>query len=129
MRTFILRLQCVLLLVGLVGCGTLDKSGPYGGDKVLYDADQTITTSAALFHAFVTWEYENRAALAKYPEIKQYADKVRMGAPAWTSTAIKYRDAYLASGAPGDKDALVLALSVLKTTVKEIATYTAKGAQ
>ncbi len=128
MKAIFLRIFSVVILLGLLGCGTLDKTGPYKGDKALYDADQTIVTSASLFQTFASWEYENRAALAKYPDIKAYADRVRLGAPQWTASALKARDVYATTGTPENRDILATAIAVLKTAVKEIGIYTAKAA-
>jgi hypothetical protein len=108
-------LASLLLLPFINGCGTLDSSGVYSGDKTLYAADLTITTSYDLLHTFVSWEYQNRAALASNPEIKKAADAVRANSEKWFSDVEKVRDAYAALPSPENKTALTTALSVLQT--------------
>src|SRR6185503_20873566 len=98
-------------LLVLTSCGTLSKGtpenpSPYGGvtvtgelktpDRVLYDADFAIAIAYDSLHTFVTWEYDNRPALAATPEIKNAADKIRAGAPGWFKSAIAVRDRYSA---------------------------------
>jgi hypothetical protein len=115
MKNKILILSLVLMLCPFLnGCGTLDPAGSYSGDKTLYAADLTITTSYDLLHKFVSWEYTNRAALASNPEIKKSADTVRAKSEAWFADAEKVRDAYAALPSPENKTALVTALSVLQ---------------
>lgn len=119
---------CSLLLVP-AGCGTLDKSGVYAGDKFAYNADLTIVTSQDFLQAFVKWEFDNRAALAGTPEIKQSADAVRKGAKQWISSAIRLREAYAANPTPGNQAALVSALDILHQALTEAAGYMAAAAQ
>lgn len=112
-----------LLALGMTGCGTLNKSGVYGGDKTLYAADLTITTSYDVMHTFVSWEYQNRKALAGIPEIKKYADTVRTGAKKWIATAVALRDAYSASPTQTNADSLNRALNVLREAVTQSTGY------
>lgn len=111
------------------GCATLDKSGVYAGDDVLYAADLAITTSYDILHTYVAWEKENRAALARWPEIKQSADAIRRDAPRWFATAHALRDAYAASPTAENRDGLQTALSVLRIALAEAAGYMARAAQ
>lgn len=120
------QLQLLFLLVAagsLCGCGTLDKSGAYQGDRVLYDADFAIASSYDLLHTFVKWEYENRGALAGKPEIRQAADRVRIEAPRWISSAIALRDAYKSSPTSANRDAIQKALDVLRAAIREATQY------
>jgi len=103
----------------LAGCGTLNPEGPYGGDKALYDADSTITMTYDALHAFVKWEYENRAALASMPEIKHHSDTIRKQAPQWFNSAVAIRDAYQQAPSAGTRDALMSSLAVLRQAMTE----------
>ena len=125
---------CVLGFVGCSGCGSLspgtaDHPSPYGGvtatgelktpDRVLYDADFAIATSYTIIHSFVKYEFDNRAALAGTPEIKQAADRIRAGAPGWFKSAVAVRDAYAKSPTLENRTALSKALDVLQQAVVE----------
>lgn len=107
----------------MAGCGTLDPTGPYHGDKVLYDADVMIATSYETIHTFVTWEYVNRQSLASKPAIKVAADKMRTDAPRWFATALALRDSYQDNPNDGTRDALQRAVDVLRTAMIESTKY------
>lgn len=120
-----------LMMVALFlapGCGSLSPDGPYAGDEILYTADQTIVTSYDLLHTFVTWEYENRAALASQPEIKRAADHVRANAPQWIASASALREAYAANPTPETRRSLQGAIGVLRAALTEAVRYMAAGA-
>lgn len=89
----------LLLLAPLVllGCRSLDPNGIYAGDKILYTAERTTRGAYDTLNAFVSWELENRAALADRPEITQAADAIRRNARQWIDDAIAMRDAYAAN--------------------------------
>lgn len=107
----------------LVGCGTLNPIGPYKGDKVLYDADQVIVTGYDILHIYVTWEYQNREALAVEPKIKASADHVRTNAKKWFSTAKELRSVYVSSATDTNKTALQKAIAVIRAAVVEASSY------
>ncbi len=119
----IASLLVALCAFAFAACGTLEKTGPYQGDDVLYRADVTITTSYQALHGFVTWEYENRAALAGQPQIRHAADQVRQNAEKWTNSAIALREAYAANPTPETKASLVKALGVLQAAMSEATKY------
>jgi hypothetical protein len=96
---------------------------------VLYSAELTITTSYDLIHTFVTWEKDNRAALAKWPEIKQAANLMRANAPQWFKTAHALHDAYKLDPNQDNADALAAILRLLRTSLNEAAGYMARAAQ
>lgn len=123
-------LSILLILSALFvfpGCGTLDKTGVYAGDQVLYQSELSITTSYDVIHTFVTWEKENRAALAKWPEIKTAADSMRAHAKQWKATADALHDAYAAAPTDANRQNLEAALRILRTALAEAAGYMAKA--
>lgn len=122
----VLLLGAVALSGCLTGCGTLDKTGVYNGDKTLYDADLTIATSYEVLHAFVQFEYDNRAMVANTPEVKRYADSIRLGAPQWFATAIALRDAYKTNPAEATRTALQQAIDVLREATIQSTKYLAQ---
>ncbi len=129
------------LLIGFVGCqgcgtlapGTPDKPSPYGGvdatgamktpDRMLYDADFAIATAYDALHGFVTFELQNRAALAGTPAIKEAADKIRAGSPKWFASAVAVRDAYAGNPSAENRTALQKALDVLAQAIVEANRY------
>ena len=125
-----------LLLVGLLcsvlcllaACRKLAPAGVYAGDQLLYQAENTINTSYALIHTYVTWEKDNRVALARWPKIKESADVMRAKAETWFSTAHALRDAYVLAPTPENRAALVRALAVLHTALNEVTKYMALAA-
>jgi hypothetical protein len=118
----------IILPLLLAGCRSLAPEGVYQGDSVLYHADLAIVTSYDVIHAYVKWEHENRAALAVWPEIKQSADAMRKGAPAWFRSAKALRAAYAVEPSEGNAAALQKALGVLRAALTEAAGYMAQGA-
>jgi hypothetical protein len=107
------------------GCGTLSSDGPYAGDQILYTADQTIVSSYDLLHTFVSWEYQNRAALSGQPEIKRAADHVRANAQQWIASAIALREAYAIAPTAETRKSLQNALVVLRAALAEAVRYMA----
>lgn len=111
----------------LNGCATkLAPEGVYKGDAVAYQADNAIVTAYDTLHAFVKWEYDNRAALAKTPEIKNAADVVRNNAQRWILSAQALNDAYQANPTSENKTALEKALATLRTAIAQAVTYLPK---
>lgn len=129
MKKLLLVLALIpVLVLGLTACKPLDPAGVYHGDQVLHSSELTITTSYEVIHAYVTWEKDNRAALARWPEIKQSADAMRKNAKQWFATANALHDAYAANPTPENRDALNTAIAVLRAALNEAAGYMAQAA-
>lgn len=120
-------LAAALLFAG-TACAPLAPGGVYQGDQVLHKAELITTTSYDVIHTYVTWEQENRAALARFPEIKQSADVMRRNAKQWFSTANALHDAYVANPTPENRDALNTALAVLQSALSEAVKYMSTAA-
>ena len=123
----ILGLLSVFLMFNS-GCAPLAPGGVYAGDQILHKSELITTTSYDVIHTYVTWEKENRAALANYPEIKQSADVMRRNAKQWFATANALHDAYAANPTPENGAALTTALAVLQTALNEAVKYMAVAA-
>lgn len=110
-----------------VGCNktTLAPDGTYAGDKVLYQADKTITTTYKQLQKFVAWELKYRAVLPV--EVSRAADTIRLNAKKWIDSASALREAYAASGDRKDRDNLVLALNLINTAIDEAVLYMAQN--
>lgn len=117
MKRFLALLLALPLL--LTGCATLDPAGPYGGDQVLYSADLTIATSYDVVHTFVVWERQNRAALARTPQVKEFADFMRSNYPTYHRAAMSARNVYANSKTKANRTGLVLTLDVLREAVRQ----------
>jgi hypothetical protein len=116
-------LPLLALLLLMTACAKLDPAGPYQGDRVLYNADNTIVTADSVFKSFMKWEYDNRAALAKYPDIRKAADKIRAGNRLWLATAIQARDNYKLIRNTTSERALTDAVQVLTTQFLDAQKY------
>lgn len=120
-RNFLLLLP--LLLLCLPACRDLAPGGVYQGDKVLYEAEQAITEGHALLQEFVTWEKTHRDALAQFPEIRKFADKVYNEGPSWFGSAAALKDAYKSNPTQENKDKLQLAVGVLRTAIQQASVF------
>ncbi len=114
-----------LLGIGLsTGCSSsqkLDPAGVYQGDSFLYNAENTINNAHGLFHEFLTWEFNFRQVLP--PEVSRAADHIRKNEPKWLNSAHAFRDAYVATPTPQNKDKLQLSLNLIRTGLSEAAFY------
>ncbi len=111
----------VSLLVA--GCGSLDSTGVYQGNEVLYQTDVALASSYEVLHGFVQWEYDNRAAISSTPAIKAAADRVRAGAPQWFSSALALRDAWQGNPTPTNQASLQQSLAVIQQATLEAIGY------
>lgn len=116
-KLLVLLLALPMLLVG--GCRSLDPAGPYGGDKVLYSADLTISTSYDVIHTMVSWEKQNRAALSAIPQVREFADLMRSNYPTYHRAAMSARMVYANSKTKPNQTALALTLDVLREAVRQ----------
>jgi hypothetical protein len=122
-------LAVLLVLVGPLGCSTLETPGTYQGDAALYDADVTITTAFALVDTTLKWEKDNRAVLSHISEIKQTCDAIRVKAPPAFKSAIAARDEYEAAKTDASKTKLEIALAVIRRIATEAATLMQENIQ
>jgi hypothetical protein len=73
----LVSLIAVFLLFG-VGCSTIAP----GNDPIVVRAEQTVKAAVTVIDSFLKFEYDNRMVLAtSRPEIKLFADKLRLEAP------------------------------------------------
>lgn len=119
----LLVLVASLLCLSLTGCGTLDPAGPYKGDKALHSADLTLVTSFAVLDTFVKYEYNNRAALASTPKVRELADRLRAQAPLWRTRILALRDVYAVNPSPENHKNLTTGFSVLQEAVHQVSEY------
>lgn len=144
-KVFLSLLSTIAVLavpIGLVGCSggcarnlapggaysTTNAAGLVTQDTALYTADKTIVESYDVLHAFVKFEFENRAALqAASPQVKIAADNVRKNARKWTDSAIASRDVYAASPTPENRNALNDATRVLREAITQAQSFIKSG--
>lgn len=108
---------------GCASKGTLDPAGVYQGDIFAYNADKTITESYAAFDKFVAWEYSHRAALSKWPEVRQSADGIRANAKRWIDQAVAVREAYQFDPTEQNRKSLAGTLAVIRAALAQAAAY------
>ena len=116
-RLFVLFPMIAMTAIFTACQHTLDPEGPYRGDEILFTADTTIANSFDTLHAFVSWEYTNRAALRGVPEIHEAAQFVRANIRTWRDAAIEARDAYAAVPSESNRAALQRAVAVIRAAL------------
>jgi len=125
-RSFLALMLMAVMAIAFTGCkATLDPTGVYHGDAVLFKADQTIGLAYKTLNGFVTWEYKNRETLAKYPEVTKAADFVRLNARDWFLKAVQARELWKAVKSPENQSALETAIGVLDIALKDATTWMA----
>jgi hypothetical protein len=120
-----LLLAATIALPALTGCARLAADGVYSGDKALYAAERATVGAYDAMHAFVNWEYKNRALLAEHPEITKAADDVRLNAQRWLDQVIVLRDVYKSSPSPENRTRMQLAVATLRGALEAAAVYMA----
>lgn len=134
MKTYLKKLDGLLMLLAALclaggmatsqcGCRNLAPNGAYNGQKLLYDAETTITASYGLVNTFLTWETENRRLLAQNPGVTRAADKLRADFPRAYESANALRDAFIAAPSAGTDANLTKALTILRAAMMEAAKY------
>ena len=120
------RLFTLLALCGalfLSACSTtLDKTGPYAGDQILYTADQATATAYDVLDTFLLWEQRTDQTVVP-ANVHAAAEKFRREAPAWFQSAIALRTAYVANPTPENRLKLANALGVLQAALAEATHY------
>jgi hypothetical protein len=105
----------------LAGCGTLDSSGVYHGDKFLYDSDLAFNTAYQAFDSFEKFDLANRAV--ESATVQKEADYIRVNAPKWSSSYFTLRAAYLANPAGQSKTSISALLVDLQATLTVASQY------
>ncbi len=126
MKTLLSVLLAVASLA-FCACGTLDKSGVYAGDQILYDSEVAAPAAFAFFQTFVKWEFDNRAVLPADVGVpaKKAADFIRANAPQWKTSVLTLHDAYVASPTPENRKSLESVLGLIRGALTEAAKYMA----
>lgn len=94
-----------------------------GHDPILVRAEQTTQIALETFDSFLKWEYDNRQALSKTPEIKKLADGIRASGISWLKSAREMTEAYRLNRTPEAKADLETALAVLSSALNEAKVY------
>lgn len=117
------QLNTLLLVLFLTGCATLT------GDPVVVNAEKATRVAVIAFDGFTELEYNNRAALAKWPEIRTVADHVRQIAPDLLVTVRNATKAYKRNKTTNTLNDLAGTLLVLNKTTDTVkkSTIEAKG--
>lgn len=115
-------LPLAVVLLGS-GCSAIAP----GNDALVVNAERTTTLAVDTFDLFVKWEHDNRAVLAKVPQIRKAADRIRTQAPTWLSTARSMTKAYKANRTLENKANLETAITLLRTALAEARVYLESG--
>lgn len=106
----------------LSACNTkLDQTGPYAGDKVLYESDQAVATAYDVIDLFLSYDLANKATVSAGTHA--FAEKLRAQAPAWFRSYTNIRQAYVSEPTPENRLKLTNALAVLTAAVAEARTH------
>lgn len=115
------NIQTLMLLAALVA--TSCSSILPGNDPVVVNAERTTQLALETFDGFVSWEYTNREQLARFPQIRELADRIRLEAPLWLMSARALTKAYKQNRTDEGKANLETIVSVLTAAVNEASTY------
>lgn len=114
----------LLLCAGCSGCKTtLEEGGAHQGDAILFRSEQAIVETKDAMDTFLKWEHDNAAVLQQWPEIKKYADTVRVDGRVWLESAMALRDTYKANPTDENGAKLQTSLALLRTMLAEIAIH------
>lgn len=120
----------LVVLVAGFGCATtLETGGPYDGDTILFRSEQAIVETKDAMDDFLKWEEQNQVVLARYPEVKKYADEIRRGGRSWITSAQKLRDTYVQNPTETNRTKLQTSLALLRTALAEIAVHLARSTE
>jgi len=108
-----------LAVLFLVSCAGIAP----GHDPVVVNAERTTVLALDAVDTFLLWEFENRAALAAVPEIRERADYLRRHAPEWFATARDVTRAYKQNRTAANKVNLDTVIAILKRAVAEANQY------
>lgn len=98
---------------------TLDPTGVYAGDMVLWSADGVILDASRVFDEVSALATRNPAAVAAQPKLKALVDKLATQRKTWLGNALKARDAYAASKSGVDLKTLEGQLTFLRNLLDE----------
>jgi hypothetical protein len=121
----VLCIALIAFTAYLPGCNhSLDPAGVYGGDKILYEADQALANSYDAMDVFLQWEFNNRNAIGVVtPAMHAAAENIRLNAPEWFRSLTKVRKAYAADPSPENRLKLENALGIVRAAMTEAKKY------
>ena len=117
MKKLVALFSLLAVLAIVPGCGTLDKSGPYAGNKVLYQSDLTLATAYDIIDGFLVWEMNHRGKPECPKAVTDAADQMRVKAPTAFAAALSARDVYARASNSANQDALMTSLAALQGLV------------
>jgi hypothetical protein len=106
----------------LSGCALLP-----GADPVVVRAEQATAVAVEIFHAFLKFELDNRAALAGTPEIRAAAERIGERGPDLLETARALTKAYKANRTADNKVAMETITATLEALAQEAQAHLARA--
>lgn len=125
----LLAVLALLLCSPGMTCRQLDPAGVYQGDRFLFESEMAINTSYDMVKTFLTWEMNNREALAKFPEIGKAANRLRREYKGWHESAVALHDLYEINKTDENRTKLMNAISLLRAALAEATKYMTQAAQ
>lgn len=112
----------IVLLLALGACAT-----PTTGDPIVVNAEKTLRLAKDTLDLFVKLEYQNQAVVkAKFPQVHEFAEKVRREAPAMLKTADDIKNAYKAHRNDAIAAQLAAAIAAISQVAAQAQTYMPK---
>ena len=118
----LLLVGCALTFGSLTqtGCqSTLDSSGVYHGDKVVYGVDVTTDALYQSLDIFLKWEKRTPTS----DNIHKFAEDIRVNGPKWFASATALKKAYEANPTEDTRKAWQKAVDVIRAAVNESTKY------
>lgn len=113
-----------LFMAASCGQGQLDPSGPYAGDKLLYDFDGVIVEATKTFQEVSALADRNAVFVANRPDLAANVAKIKAeidGVPQPSETLVRLhlaRDAYLAAKSATNTEALRKEIATARTLLE-----------
>ena len=121
-------LGALAALLIITGCANLEPGGVYADDPALYQVDDTYDRSISLLDIVFQWEAGlPQDVVAKWPEVREAVNRVRVEAMRADAEFHRLRDAYLAAPDDSLKTGYQRSLAKLTALAREAVTIYAPG--
>lgn len=102
----LINTSLILLTFIFSGCVTqnrdLDPSGPYQGDKILYEADNLILQASDIFKDIEDLAQRNPGFVGTNDEFRDFVNNIRTDKKQWLTEVLAARDLYALTKSQAD---------------------------
>lgn len=114
----LINISLILFAFIFSGCVTqnrdLDPTGPYGGDKILYEADNLILQVSAIFNDIEDLAQRNPGFVGTNEDFRNFVNQLRSDKKQWLTEALAARDLYAQTKSQVDLKSLEGKLAFLR---------------